>query len=269
MSQEPDKKQPVRRRESFDLVSQDYDLYHSPYPPEVVDAVVGLSRLHRGSSVLEIGCGTGQLSAPLAQLGVHLVAVELGPHLAARASQHLRPFPHAQVEVGSFEAWPLPSQPFDAVVSASAFHWLDPAVRFAKSAEALRPGGYLTILHVHRVRGGTPGFLADMQPLYLKWGMSDDPSFQPTTPDNAPIIYQRWINCLRFALLSAVATQIPMAYSTTAYLGLLRTDSLVNGLDDESRRGFLQDSEHLVETKYGGEAVRNYVYEIVAAQRAS
>jgi SAM-dependent methyltransferase len=269
VSQEPDKKQPVRRRESFDLVAQDYDLYHSPYPPEVVDAIVGLSRLHRGSSVLEIGCGTGQLSAPLAQLGVHLVAVELGPHLAARASQHLRPFPHAQVEVGSFEAWPLPSQSFDAVVSASAFHWLDPAVRFAKSAEALRPGGYLTILHVHRVRGGTPGFLADMQPLYLKWGMSDDPSFQPTAPDNAPIIYPEVDQLPAFCAVERRRYEVPMTYSTTAYLGLLRTDSLVNGLDDESRRGFLQDSEQLVETKYGGEVVRNYVYELVAAQRAS
>src|SRR5690348_4555629 len=179
MSQAPDEDKPTRRRESFDMVAEDYDMYRPPYPPEVVDAVITSSRLHSGSSVLEIGCGTGQLSVPLAQLGVRLVAVELGPHLAAFARRNLEPFPNAQVEVGSFETWPLPREKFDAVLSASAFHWLDPASRFTKVAEALRPEGRLTILHVHHVRGGTLGFFADTQPFYIKWGLSDDPFFQP------------------------------------------------------------------------------------------
>jgi hypothetical protein len=49
---------------------------------------------------------------------------------------------------------------------------------------------------------------------------------------------------------------------------MLKTDSLVNSLDSKSRHGFLQDIERLIEVKYGGEVVRNYVYEIAAAQRA-
>src|SRR5690348_13990350 len=112
MSQDPDKDKPVRRRESFDAVAKVYGLYRPPYPPEVIDSVVALSRLRSGSSVLEIGCGTGQLSLPLAKFGVRLVAVELGPHLAALASQFLEQFPNARVEVSSFEAWPLPNQRF-------------------------------------------------------------------------------------------------------------------------------------------------------------
>src|SRR5215831_21012437 len=115
MSQDPNKVKPARRRESFDAVAKVYGQYRPPYPPEVIDSVVALSRLHNGSNVLEIGCGTVQLSLPLAKLGARLVAVELGPHLAALATQHLQQFPNARVEVSSFEDWPLPSQPFDAV----------------------------------------------------------------------------------------------------------------------------------------------------------
>ena len=43
--------QPRRRRESFDSVAESYDLYPSPYPREVVDAVIASSMIHEGSRV--------------------------------------------------------------------------------------------------------------------------------------------------------------------------------------------------------------------------
>jgi len=261
-------KESGRRRESFDVVAECYNLYRSPYPQQVVDTVIALSKLHTGSRVLEIGCGTGQLSVPLAQHGIDLVAIELGPNLAALARQNLKRFPNAQVEVSSFEEWPLPSQKFDAVVCASAFHWLDPDSRFSKSAEAIERGGRLTILHVHHVRGGTPGFFEDTQPYYVKWGLSDNLSFQPPTPDTISTMYPELDQLPEFRSIERHHYEIPRSHSIAAYTGWLKTDSLVNSLDEESRRGFLLDIEHLIESKYNGEVTRNYVYEVIVAQRA-
>ena len=256
-----------RRRESFDLVADDYNEYRTAYPQQVVAALIALSHLHHGSRVLEIGCGTGQLSVPLAQHGIELLALELGPHLAAHARRNLKRFPHAHVEVSAFEVWPLPPQQFDAVVSASAFHWLDPAVRFSKSAQALQPGGCLTILHVHHVRGGTPGFFAETQPSYLKWGLSDDLSFQPPTPDHVPTLYPELDQLPEFRSVERHQFEIPMRHSTTSYIGWLHTDSLVNSLSDQERAGFLQDIERLIEAQYHGQVVRNFVYEVIVAHR--
>src|SRR5262245_44339344 len=101
-----------RRRESFDAVADAYDLYRPAPPLEVVDAVIASSNLHEGSSVLEIGCGTGQLSVPLAKHGVDLVAIELGSHLAALARRNLGEFPNARVEVTAFEDWHRPGHRF-------------------------------------------------------------------------------------------------------------------------------------------------------------
>lgn len=258
-----------RRRESFDLVADDYNMHRSLYPQEVVDTLIGLSSLHHGSRVLEIGCGTGQLSVPLAQRGIDLLAIEPGPHLAALARRNLSGFPSVHVETSSFEQWPLPPQQFDAVVSASAFHWLDPAVRFSKSAAALHLGGFLTILHVHHVRGGTSGFFADTQPYYRKWGLSDDLSFQPPAPDHVPTMYPELDSLPEFRSVERHHCEIPRSHSTASYIGWLKTDSLVNTLNDQSRRSFLQDIERLIESKYNGQVVRNYVYEVIVAQRAS
>jgi cyclopropane fatty-acyl-phospholipid synthase-like methyltransferase len=100
--------------------------------------------------VLEIGCGTGQLSVPLAQHGAELVAVELGPSLATVARRNVADFPAARVEVGGFEEWPVPADPFDVVVSASALHrvrdtpsWVIPRdIRTLVRERSVRRGGW-------------------------------------------------------------------------------------------------------------------------------
>ncbi|HEY7106457.1 MAG TPA: methyltransferase domain-containing protein [Acidimicrobiia bacterium] len=258
-----------RRRESFDRVADVYDR-HRPAPPvDVVDAIVASCDLHEGSRVLEIGCGTGQLSVPLAQRGVDLVAVELGSRLAAIARRNLSDLPNARVETGSFEEWSLRDRTFDAVVCANAFHWLDPDVRFTKTASALRTGGALAILHVHHVRGGTPGFFEDTQPSYVTWGLSDDPFFEPTAPADAPTMYPELDDLDEFGSVARRRFEIPIALTTSSYVGWLRTDSLVNSLDDDARRGFLRDIEALIETRYDGSVVRNFVYELIVARRDS
>jgi len=256
-----------RRRESFDAAASDYALYRSGYPREVVDDVVTASRLRPGSRVLEIGCGTGQLSVPLAQHGAELVAVELGPNLAALARRNLADFPAARVEVSGFEEWPLPADPFDVVVSASALHWIDPSVRFSKPARALKRGGVLVVVHAHHVKGGTPGFFADTQPLYLRWGLSDDPFFEPPAPQDVPDMYPELEERPEFGRVQRHRFEIPRRHTTDSYVGWLKTDSLVSSLDPPSRRGFLNDIEALIDSKYDGAVARNFVYEVIAAVR--
>ena len=258
---------PDRRRESFDAVASEYARYRSGYPDRVVDDVVAVSRIGPGSPVLEIGCGTGQLSVPLAERGAQLVAVELGPSLAQNARRNLGDFPTARVEVSGFEEWPLPDEPFDVVVVASAFHWIDPQIRLAKAARALRRGGVLTIVHVHHVKGGTPGFFADTQPVYRRWGLSDDPFFEPPAPEEAPTMYPELDECCDFEAVERHRFEIPRSHTTDSYVGWLRTDSLVSGLDPVARQGFLDDIGKLIDTSYDRHVLRNFVYDVIAATR--
>jgi SAM-dependent methyltransferase len=135
----------------------------------VFDDIAGLAGLKPGSRVLELGCGTGQASIPLARRGFEVVAVELGGGLADVARRNLASFPAVDVVNAAFETWPLPPAPFEAVLAATAFHWLDPAVRVGKAADALRPSGALAVIATHHVAGGTEQFFAEVQRCYERW----------------------------------------------------------------------------------------------------
>jgi SAM-dependent methyltransferase len=106
-------------------------------------------------SILKIGSGTGKATIPLAERGFHVLGIELGDSMAALAREKLKGYPKTQIIVSAFEDWQLPEQSFDLAVSASAWHWIDPAVGYAKVAHALRPGGALALMWSTQGRRGT------------------------------------------------------------------------------------------------------------------
>jgi SAM-dependent methyltransferase len=257
----------ARRREHFDGVAEDYDRYRRPAPPEVVEDLVVPAGIGAGSRVLEIACGTGQLSLPLARLGVELTAVELGAALAAIARRHLEPFPHAAVHIAAFEEWPLPEEPFDAVVCSNAFHWLDPAVRLAKCAEALRPGGTLAILAVHHVAGGTRPFFSESQSCFVEAGLAKDFNFKLPEVDEAPTAFPELEDDPRFTGVERHPHAAELRLTTAEHVGWLRTDSLVGTIPAPARQRFLECIGELIDSRFDGVIHRAYVYEVVLARR--
>lgn len=153
-------------RVSFDEDTQAYERARPVAPGYVFDDLVELAGLHPGSPVVEVGPGTGQATRPLAERGLRILALELGPHLAARARQNLASFPDVDVVTASYEAWDPGSARFDAVFACNSFHWVDPAIRFQKSAAVLRPDGHLIVL-------ATPWVIPDDADRFW-WDVQDD-----------------------------------------------------------------------------------------------
>jgi SAM-dependent methyltransferase len=133
------------RRATFDDVPELYDRARPVAPSGVLDDLVELAGLEPGARLVEIGCGTGQATEPLAERGFEIVAVELGEHMADFARRKLAAFPSVKIVTSSFEDWDPAGERFDAVVSFNAFHWVDPEIRYAKPAAMLRDGGALAV----------------------------------------------------------------------------------------------------------------------------
>jgi SAM-dependent methyltransferase len=94
-----------------------------------------------GSRVLDLGAGTGKLTATLVAAGVQTTAVEPDP---AMLTELRRALPGVRALIGSAEAIPLPDASVDAVVAGNAMHWFDMDVAGPEIARVLAPGGVLS-----------------------------------------------------------------------------------------------------------------------------
>jgi SAM-dependent methyltransferase len=256
-----------RLRTTFTEDAERYDRARPGYPPAVYDDLAALAGVGPGCRVLEIGCGTGQATVPLAERGCRIVAVELGAELAAVARRNLACFPDVEVVTAPFEAWPLAPEPFDLVLSATAFHWIDPAVRVVKSADALRPGGALATIATHHVAGGTEPFFAEAQACYERWDPATPPGLRLLPAEAIPLDGEEIERSGRFTppQFRRYPTDIP--YTTAGYIDVLLTYSGHRALPPDDQRGLLDCIAGLIDTRYGGRIVKRYLTELRLARR--
>ncbi|MGD1058629.1 MAG: class I SAM-dependent methyltransferase [Solirubrobacteraceae bacterium] len=130
----------------FDEVAVEYDRSRPGYPRELLEEACALAGLGRGDRVLEVGCGSGQLTRDLLAAGLDVVAVEPGAQLLSLAAGNLEGTGEVTFVNARFDDAQLPCGHFRAVFAASSFHWIDPEVSWAKVAEVLAPGGTLALM---------------------------------------------------------------------------------------------------------------------------
>jgi len=257
----------MRRRESFDEVAELYELARPTYPTALIDDLVQFASLSKKSRALEIGCGTGQLTLPLAERGTSIMAVELGANLAAVARRKLARFENVTLVVADFDRWVLPEEPFDLVVAATAFHWLRPESRVHACADALRPGGTLAIVQTHWSAGsGRDRFFEEGQRCYASWDTDYDPDFAPVTRDALPNTNDEMESSGRFDQFLLRRYDTEDRYTASQYSDLLATFSNIRGLDERARSGLLGCLAHLIDTRFGGSVVRKHCYSLWLAR---
>ena len=246
-------------RRTFNEDALRYDRARPRYPDRMFDDLAAAG-LGAGARVLEIGCGTGQATVALAGRGYRIVAVELGTDLADVARRNLARFDDVEVVTAAFEEWPLPAEPFDLVFAATSFHWLDPAVRLAKSAAALGPGGILATVATHHVAGGTEQFFADMQDCYERYDPATPPGLRQSPAEVIPEDDEDlggWFGPATFHRYERDIT-----YTTAEYVDVLLTYSGTLALPTTQRDRLLECIAQLIDRRYGGTVVKRYLTEL-------
>jgi len=171
-----------RLRQTFDAVAANYQQARPEYPDALFDTLIALAGLDPAADALcEVGSASGKATLPLARRGFAITCVELGAALAAEARRNLAGFDRVRVVNDDFETW-LPDgetrdrsasgvSGFGLVFAATAWHWIDPAVKYAKAAALLRPGGHLAFWEaVHVTPAGGDPFFAEIQDVYDEIG---------------------------------------------------------------------------------------------------
>lgn len=256
-------------RATFDQVALLYDRVRPGYPEALIEDILSLTGLPPGGSILEIGCGTGQATLPFARRGYRVLAIELGSNMAAVARHNLAAYPQARVWTGAFEDWPVQAQAFDLVISATAFHWIDPAIGYPKMAQALRPGGAIALFwNQHIYNAKSERFFETVQEVYRQQApeiYSDEPMLraeefpEPVTTEIEKTGLFGPVTTRRYAW--------EQPYDTESYLDVLRTYSGHIQLSAPVRERLFAGIRDLIETQPGGIIYKDYLSQLYIAQR--
>lgn len=257
----------------FNEVPELYDRVRPKYPDELFADLCAVTGMDERSSVLEVGCGTGQATRSLASLGCSVTAVEPGGDMAALTRQHLASFRNVEVETSTFEEWEDRGRRFDALVAASSWHWVDPSIGWQRAHDVLHPGGWVALLgHVVVRRPGEPEVYAETADLHERfssgnpdwgdppleedvrgtdesWGLVDDPG-----PLFGPTIV-RWYPTVQW-------------FTGDGFADHLRSLSPYRKLDGDVREPLLNAVAERIRTRMGDRASRRYLSVLRVGRRA-
>jgi trans-aconitate methyltransferase len=259
----------MSRRDGFDTVAVRYARVRPGYPDELYEDLHELAGLRRESRIVEFGCGTGQATVELARRGYRITAVELGAHLAAIARAQLDPYPHARVVTADVDTWEHTGEPFELVLAATSFHWLDRATRLERSARLLVPDGQLAVVTTHHVAGNRDdAFFDDVQHLYDRHTRTTPGAHRLRRAPAIPIDTSALCEGGYFAGVRWRRYELDVTYTAAQYTDLLGSYSNHIALAEPVRDALLEDIARLIDTNYGGAVSKRYMIELQIAARA-
>jgi SAM-dependent methyltransferase len=212
-------------RGTFESVAHTYQAARPDYPRELFDDLVSLAALRPDARLLEVGCATGKASRSLLERGCSVVCVELGARLAEQARRNLAGLPF-EVHVAPFEQWDGEGEAFDLVYAATAWHWLDPAIRYPKAHSHLRPGGHLAFWSAaHGFPQGFDTFFTEIQEVYDAIGEGHLGAWPPPPPDEIADARNEIYASGLFGTVAVRRYVWATPYNADEYIALLNTFS--------------------------------------------
>jgi SAM-dependent methyltransferase len=253
-------------RSGFDRAAEDYQRSRPVCPPRLFDDLLRVAGLKAGDRVLEIGCGTGQATFPLAERGLAVTAVELGPEMAAIASRRLSAFPAVQVMTSAFEDWRPPQDAlFDAVVAVNSLHWIDPPLRYAKPYGLLRSGGAMAVAGCKWAQpADAERFWTEVQADYRAVGFEGDP---PPPPDQISLWHFPPEAQSLFQEVASFRYPFELRYTAEEYLANLATQSGTHALGATRSAEFLDRVRRRLESFGWPQLIATFVGYLTVGQR--
>ena len=224
-------------RKIFNEDEVNYDRYRPGYPDALYNDIFRCAALHEGSSVLEIGTGTGQATLPFLQRSCNVTGVELGDRLSAFSKEKFAAYPNFRSVTGDFMELPFSSHAYDLIFSATAFHWLPAKEALQKARLLLKPGGTIALFWNHPFpnREDDPTNMASKR-VY--------DAFRPSSKKQLEFSEAQlciWEERLRTAGFSDVQTFMyhrVRTLTTEQYLGLINTYSDHRALEADLKSAF-------------------------------
>jgi SAM-dependent methyltransferase len=253
---------------SFDEVPTLYDRYRPEYPHDVIDDLLSLTGCAPGASVLEVGAGTGKATMALVERGMVVTAIEPASRMAAMLTNKLRGHPDARVLMDRFEDVDLGGSSYQLVVSAMAFHWIDPAVGYSRAANLLAPDGRLGLIRTDHVAGpASADYFRLVRPIYEQEAPELARRIVMPPPANLAECPDDLTTGDRFVPDVKRSYPWDQRYRSDGLIGLLRTYSDHRALPRQRRARLMAGIREVIEGQLGGWVTTHYLTTLCVARR--
>jgi SAM-dependent methyltransferase len=256
----------------FDEVPELYDRARPTYPDALFADLAEITGIDERSSVLEVGCGTGQATRSLARIAGTVTAVERGQHMAALARRRLGALSNVGVEGSSFEDWDDDGRRFDLLVAAASWHWIDPSVGWRRAHELLRPGGWMAVMgNVVVRRPGEPEVYAETADLHEHFAPGNPAWGDPPLEDEVRATGAGWgppnVDPGFFGPTLVRWYPTVQWFDGPGFADLLRSASSYRRLAGEVREPLLDAISAHIRTQMGNHVARRYLTVLRVGQR--
>jgi trans-aconitate methyltransferase len=250
-------------RRSFDGAAEIYHGIPPGYPAPLFEDLFRLLPSH--PAILEVGPGTGQATRDLLSRGATVHAIEIGPSMGAKLREAL-PSADLTITIGDFEEVDVGEHGFDAVFSATAYHWISPKAQVDRPVSVLKPGGVIAVVDLNQVSSpDDKGFFAAAQPIYDRYG--EGHAGPPAPERNAvdPPIHRVLRGDPRFSNVEVRAYDWNQTYSAAGYRKLMLSYSSTQMMTPPARQGLLDDMENFVRQQFDDQVTRPIVVTLTTA----
>jgi len=246
----------------FDNNAIAYDKYRPSYPNEAVEELIELSQIGTNDKLLEIGCGTGQITIDFLKRGYEVIAIEKGASLSKIAKSKVEKYGKGQIINASFEAW-MPNEKFKLMISAQAFHWIDKEKGIDKTLGLLEGNGAIGLIWNVDESQETE-FWRQTSRVYEKYL-----PLKQKRKSMEGVIREYWDYMNNRKGLKNVEIRNykwQQRYAKDDYLGLLSTFSPQMSIEAGMRKKFFKEIESIIENN-GNQVLRYYKTVLLFARK--
>jgi SAM-dependent methyltransferase len=249
---------------TFGEAAAAYDLARAGYPAAVRDAIFRYAG--GGCPVVEVGAGTGKATALFVAAGVAVTGIEPDPAMAAVLSARFDG--RVTLFAGGFEDWTPPAGGVPLIVSALAFHWVDPRRRWRLAYDALAPGGVLALCG-HEYGFADAEVERELDEQYHRYApeLADAGNHGPPPAAHEHWYHRDMLGSGLFAEVTSTLTRETVDYPTDRYRQLLGTFS-DHRMIAADRRERLHDALAAVIDRRGGVLAVALAIQLTMGRRA-
>ena len=181
--------------------------------------------------------------------------------MTALASRKCQGYSNVRILELSFEDWSVERHGFHLVLSAQAFHWIEPEYGCSKAADALQAGGTFALVW-HHDRSQDTVFYKATQPIYDTYL----PGEEKTGPGRSGLYEDALRRSAAFGEIHEIRHPWEEVYSAPDYLKLLNTFSDHRSLPEPARKSFFRAISDVID-RIGGAVSRKYETQVLLARR--